>query len=82
MNRRDIFKVLPIAALIPSTAKSVEELEKKLDNVKAKYLILVNPGRINIEDFNFPKDSISKDLDIEIWAAHLDKEAIQIFKLE
>jgi hypothetical protein len=80
MNRRDIFKVLPIAALVPTFAHSKEELEKKLDDTKAKYLILVNPAKFDLKLLTTNYEGLK--IYAEIWPILDIDPSIQIFKLE
>lgn len=79
-NRRELFKMLPIAALVPMVASSKEELERKLEGAKGQYLILVDPECINIDSLVY--DGKNGFVDAEIWPARTGgKTPVQIFKL-
>jgi len=69
MQRRDILKLVPLAALIPSVACSKKELEKKLDGIEGKYLILADPSVLDFESiFNTSSRLIP---DVEVWPVKL-----------
>ena len=86
MNRRDIIKSFPAVALIPTFAHSKEELEKKLDDIKAKYLILVNPIKFDLEVLALDENGLRNEnlltVDAEVWPIQDLEPPIQIFKLE
>ncbi len=78
IDRRTILKMLPITALVPTTAKSIDELEKKLNDVKGKYLILADPYYITTGQVN----DFSLSIDWELWFVPKLGSPIQIYKLE
>ena len=73
MQRRDILKLVPLAALIPSVASSKEELEKKLDGVEGKYLILADPSVLDFGSLFTDewRESSILPKETEIWSARL-----------
>ena len=69
MQRRDILKLVPLAALIPSVACSKEELVKKIERIPGGYLVLADPTVIDFSSFE--RGFLSGLYKVEIWPAKL-----------
>lgn len=81
-TRRDLLKILPIAALVPSFASSKEELSEKLATCEGKYLIIVDIDSIDLSNLVEIFNSSCLGIYADIWPARNMDQPIMIFRFQ